>query len=139
VLVVRADHPLAKATQVELREIAMLALALPGADFGVRQILDRASAAAGLQLQPVLSSNVFETLRDFVRLGAGAAILPMRAIAQREGAEDLRMIPLVGAAFRDATIDIIVLRKRRLPRVVKAFVEHLIQEIAAPRTFAELS
>jgi DNA-binding transcriptional LysR family regulator len=139
VLVVRADHPLAEATQVELPQISSLPLALPGVDFGVRQILDRASAGAGLQLQPVLSSNVFETLRDFVRLGAGAAILPMRAVAQREGAEELRMIPLVGAAFRDATLDIIVLRKRRLPRVVKAFVERLIQEIADPHAFADLS
>lgn len=132
VLVVRADHPLALARQVELRDCVALPLALPGVDFGVRQILERASGAAGLLLQPVLSSNVFETLRDFVRLGAGASILPMRAVSQRAGAEDLRMIPLLGAAFRDATIDIIVLRKRRLPRVVKSFVDLLIQEIAAP-------
>jgi DNA-binding transcriptional LysR family regulator len=138
VLVVRADQQFAGAARVELHEIASLPLALPGADFGVRQIFDRASAAAGLQLQPVLSSNVFETLRDFVRLGAGAAVLPMRAVAQREGAEDLRIVPLAGAAFRDATIDIIVLRKRRLPRVVKSFVERLIHEIAAPRASADL-
>jgi DNA-binding transcriptional LysR family regulator len=131
ILVVRADHPLALKERVELSECVALPLALPGVDFGVRQILDRASAAAGLQLQPALSSNVFETLRDFVRLGAGASILPMRAVSQRAGAENLRMIPIVGAAFRDATIDIIVLRKRRLPRVVKAFVERLIQEIVS--------
>jgi hypothetical protein len=62
----------------------------------------------------------------------------MRAVAQREGAEDLRIVPLAGAAFRDATIDIIVLRKRRLPRVVKSFVERLIHEIAAPRASADL-
>jgi DNA-binding transcriptional LysR family regulator len=133
VLVVRADHPIANAAQVDLFEIAALSLALPGTDFGIRRIFDRESAAVGLQLQPVLSSNVFETLRDFVRLGAGAAVLPMRAVAQREGAEDLKMVPLAGKSFRDATVDIIVLRKRRLSRVARSFVDQLIQEIAAPR------
>ena len=131
VFVVRADHPLAAASRIELHEISTLPLALPGIDFGVRQILDRASAAAGFKLTPVLSSNVFETLRDFVGLGAGAAILPLRAVAHREGADNIRIIPLAGAAFQNATIDIIVLRKRRLPRVVRAFVQLLIQEIAA--------
>jgi DNA-binding transcriptional LysR family regulator len=139
VLVVRSDHVLAAASQVELREVSTLSLALPGLDFGVRQILDRACATEGLQLAPVLSSNVFETLRDFVSLGAGAAILPLRAVAHREGADRLRIIPLVGAAFQNATIDIIVLRKRRLPRVVKAFVERLIQEIAATRDATTVS
>src|SRR5258707_2424120 len=61
VFVVRADHPLAAAPRVELEEIVEFPLALPGTDFGVRQILDRASATAGLRLTPVLSSNVFET------------------------------------------------------------------------------
>ena len=139
VFVVRSDHPFATARKVELHEISTVPLALPGIDFGVRQILDRASAAAGFHLTPVLSSNVFETLRDFVALGAGAAILPLRAVAHREGADNIRIIPLAGAAFQNATIDIIVLRKRRLPRVVRAFVQLLIQEISAtrdPRTLA---
>lgn len=133
VLVVRTQDPLASASEVELREVAMLPLALPDRDFGVRQLLERASASGGFQLTPSLSSNVFETLRDFVRLGAGVAILPMRAVWRREGMEDLKMIPLAGAAFRDATIDVIVLRKRRLPRIVKTFVDCLIEEIAATR------
>lgn len=136
VLVVRSKDKLASAEQVELRDVAMLPLALPDRDFGVRQLLDRAAATGGFQLTPALSSNVFETLRDFVRLGAGVAILPMRAVWHREGIEDLKIIPLAGAAFRDATIDVIVLRKRRLPRVVKTFVDHLIEEISATRVKA---
>lgn len=129
VLVVNADDPLAKAEQVELKDIATRPLALPDLDFGMRQILERACAACGFHLNPVLSSNVFETLRNFVQLNAGAAILPMRAVARREGTQNLRIIPLAGDVFRDATIEVIVLRKRRLPRVVKAFVDNLIEEI----------
>jgi len=131
VLAVRADHPLAAAPQVTLGEIAGLPLALPDFDFGVRQILDRTAGAAGLRLTPVLSSNVFETLRDFVRCGAGAAVLPLRAVGHPHTSAELTAVPLAEAVFRDATIDVIVLRKRRLPRVVKAFVETLAAEISA--------
>ena len=56
---------------------------------------------------PVLASNAFETLRDFVRLGAGAAILPMRAAVNREGPDAFKIIPMVGKPFTDASVDIL--------------------------------
>jgi DNA-binding transcriptional LysR family regulator len=122
-LAVGPDHGLAGAASVALADLADQALALPDFDFGVRRIVDRACAAAGFRLNPVLSSNVFQTLRDFVLCGDGAAILPMRAIeaAGRSGA--LRAIPIAGSAFNDATIDVIMLRQRRLPRILRAFVD----------------
>ncbi len=116
---------------LELRALAGLRLAMPDTSFGVRRIVDRACACSGMQIAPVLSSNVFETLRDFVRCGAGAAILPMRAVARQARAGEMKAIPLADAAFRDTTLDIIVLRKRRLPRVVRAFADMLIAEIGA--------
>jgi hypothetical protein len=41
--------------------------------------------------------------------------------------------PILRAAFKDATIDVIVMRKRRLPRVVRTFAQLLIQAIGASR------
>jgi len=127
-LAVPRGHELAAAESVRLDGLAGLALALPDLDFGVRRIFDRACARAGLALKPVLTSNVFETLRDFVRTGAGVAILPMRAIARQERSEELAAVALDDADFRNTTIDIVV-RRRRLPRVVKAFVDVLVAEI----------
>jgi DNA-binding transcriptional LysR family regulator len=126
---VRVDHPLASAANVALPELANLPMAVPDFDFGIRRILDKACVGAGVHIAPVLESNDFETLRGFVRCGAGAAILPMRAVTRAEKPGALTAIAIAGSAFRDATIDIIVLRKRRLPRVVKAFADVLIGEI----------
>lgn len=131
VLVVRTDHALAAAPEADLADITAMPLALPDVDFGVRQIIDRASAVRGFRFAPVLTSNVFGTLRDFVRCGAGAAILPKRAVVRDEQAGNLKTIPLIGSMFCDATIDVVVLRKRRLPRVVKSFVDILIADIGA--------
>jgi DNA-binding transcriptional LysR family regulator len=127
-LAVPPRHALARAESVQLADVAGLALALPDLDFGIRRIFDRACARAGLAPTPVLTSNVFETLRDFVRTGAGVAILPMRAIARQERSGDLTAVPLEDPEFRNTTIDIVV-RRRRLPRVVKAFVDVLVAEI----------
>jgi hypothetical protein len=41
---------------------------------------------------------------------------------------DLTAVPLEDAEFRNTTIDIVV-RRRRPPRVVKAFVDVLVAEI----------
>jgi DNA-binding transcriptional LysR family regulator len=133
VLAVNASHPLADRREIALEDMAKLALALPDQDFGIRRILDRAAAAAGLRFMPVLASNVFETLRDFARAGSGAAILPLRATLAKVGEETLRAIPLAGPVFRDATIDVIVHRRRRSPRVVIAFAEQLVSELEAPQ------
>jgi DNA-binding transcriptional LysR family regulator len=132
---VREDHPLAQSPELGLEQLAGIPLALPDVDFGVRQIIDSAAAALGVRLEPILTSNDFEVLRSFLRAGAGAALLPMRAILRPGEGARLVAVPLTEPSFNTATIDLIVLRKRRLPRVLQAFVEALSREIAsAPST-----
>jgi DNA-binding transcriptional LysR family regulator len=130
VVLLTADHSLAAAKEIQLADLAGVNLALPDDDFGVRRIFDRATAEAGLRLNPTLSSNVFETLREFVRGGGGVAVLPARA-AGRSISPGMICVPLAGPAFQDSHIDLIVLRRRRLPRVVKAFVDVLVEAISA--------
>jgi len=129
VLVVPPGHPLASAAEVQLADVRAMPLALPDVDFGIRRIIDHACAERGIRLAPVLTSNVFGTLKDFVRCGSGVAILPSRAVARDVQAGNLKSIPLRGPIFSDATIDVLVLRKRRLPRIVKLFVDILIADI----------
>jgi len=127
-LAVAADHALAASEQLRIQDLASIRLGLPDRDLGVRRIIDEAAASAGVRLDPVLSSNDFEVLRAFVRRGSGAALLPMRAILHDGG--KLRAVPVDAGPFAAATIDLIVLRERRLPRILKAFVNALIVEIA---------
>ena len=127
VLVAHPESSFARRPRIELRELVGTPLALPDFDFGIRRLFDRACAAQGVQFEPTLISNDFGTLRGFVSRAAGLAVMPARAARIGEGG--LAVLPLGGAAFRDATIDVIVLRKRRLPRIVRAFAEVLIEEI----------
>jgi len=129
VLVVPNSHPLAGDKDVDVRNLVHWPLALPDGDSLTRKIVEEVAARSHIRLSPVLSSNSFDILRRFVQQGAGIAILPRRAVTQgaREGV--FKIVPLAAAPFRDAAINVIVLRKRRLPRVLKAFAEILVREI----------
>ena len=130
VVLAPVGHPLAGRSSLQLAEIADFPLALPDESFGVRRIVERASAKSATILTPTLSSNVFELLREFVRCGVGLALLPQRA-CRLPMLPGLCTVPLADKAFNDLTIDLIVMRKRRLPRVVQSFVDRLTEEIEA--------
>jgi DNA-binding transcriptional LysR family regulator len=130
-LAVAPGHVFAGRSEVGLEELSTITLALPDPDFGTRRMIDSAAGRLGVRLEPVLTSNDFEVLRSFVRSGSGAALLPMRAIVARDGKGELFAVPVTEPSFSGATIDLIVLRKRRLPRVLQDFVEALCKEIAS--------
>jgi DNA-binding transcriptional LysR family regulator len=133
ILAVSKTHPLANAGKAALQDLKGIPLALPDVTFGVRRIFDRAIQEAGLarDITPVVNSNSFEALRDFVRCDAGAAILPYRAMLRESTYNWLHAVSLDHPSLADTTIDVIALRKHKLPRVVTSFIEVLVHTLGA--------
>ncbi|WP_321325359.1 LysR family transcriptional regulator [uncultured Parasphingorhabdus sp.] len=131
--VVPYDHALAQNSEISLAEINDYPVALPSTDFRVRRIFDIALAEAGVRLQPHLQSNSFEALRDFVRSGAGIAVLPKGASLREQQAGRAHCIPLQGDAFKESTLDLIVYKQQRIPRLVRLFIDTLRHSIEADR------
>jgi DNA-binding transcriptional LysR family regulator len=128
-LVVPNSHPLASAKSVALKDLVGLTLALPDITFGVRRIFDRATQEAGItnSLNAAISSNLFEVLREFVRCGAGVAILPYRAVLRESTQNALQAVFIDHPALRDSTIDVIALRKHHPARIITSFIDQLLQ------------
>ncbi|MDZ4371388.1 MAG: LysR family transcriptional regulator [Phenylobacterium sp.] len=124
-VLVPPDHPLASLDAVTLMDLEPWPVALPGRSFGVRRVFDNACLAAGVNVRPRLQSNSFEALRDFVRSNTGVAVLPKGAALREEQAQRARCLPLEGEVFSDSTLDLIVYRQRRMPRLVRLFIEAL--------------
>jgi DNA-binding transcriptional LysR family regulator len=122
-LVVQHEHPLAQRRSISLSDLSDIPLALPARDFSVRQIFDEACAEAGIDFDPVMVSNAFESLRNFVICGGGGAILPWRA----GHGSDVRLanIPIDGERLRTSWLEVMTQRNRRLPRVTSLFLETL--------------
>jgi DNA-binding transcriptional LysR family regulator len=133
VLVVPADHALASARAVTIRDLKGLPIALPELNFGIRRIFDRANHNNGLEagLVPALTTNTFEAMRDFVRFKAGVAVLPRRAVMGEQEMTRLAAVPIEGDEFAQTTIDIVTLRKQRAARIVSSFIEQLVRTFNA--------
>ncbi len=122
-------HSLGELDHMPLTELARCAVALPSNNFGVRKIFDRACAEMDIVIRPRLQSNSFEALRDFVRSGVGIAVLPRRAAVHEADSRRAHCVPLLGRAFGDSTLDLIVYRQQRVPRLVRLFIETLRHSI----------
>lgn len=131
VLAVPSDHSLARTERATLQDLRGLHLALPDVTFGVRRIFDRTIEEAGLtgEIVPAVTSNSFEALRDFVHCNAGGAILPYRATLRGSTYKWLKSVSLEHPNLTETTVDVIALRKHRLPRVVTSFIELLVHTL----------
>lgn len=133
VLAVPNDHPFAGAASVQLSDLKGLMLGLPESTFGVRRVLDRACHDSGLgaALSPAFTSNSFEALRTFVEQGAGVAVLPRRAVLGAGQVRPLKGVPIAHELLTDTTIDIVILQRRRTPRVISDFIQQLVESSRA--------
>ncbi len=106
---------------VDVRGLSIAPLGLPGKDFAIRTLLDQAVLEAGASaLEPVLSSNSFEVLRDFAASGGGGVVLPARALRGKD-VDGLDIATIRDPHLRPTHVRIIALKSRRLPRVVDLF------------------
>ena len=84
IVLVRPDHPLAKATQLGLRELASHPIITYTFGFTGRSKLDQAFAAHGLRPDVVLTAVDADVIKTYVRLGLGAGIVADLAYDPKE-------------------------------------------------------
>lgn len=133
VAIMAADHPLAAGTTVRLRDCANYPLALPDRSYGGRQLLDEATSRSSYRFEPVVESNSFEFLRNYVRfeqaitfqieIGAPATLRDRHGLIARP--VDLRDIPSARLAMGQ-------LRGRALPVAAAKFAEQLARRLTSP-------
>jgi DNA-binding transcriptional LysR family regulator len=117
-----------RAASVSMRELAAIGLALPAPDFGITRLLDAAARSEGVKLVPVLSSNSFEALRQFVLSGGGGAVLPGRMLDQRRDPM-LKFTPIKDKYLEHTDIEMMMLPKRRQSRILRLFRDRLVRSL----------
>ena len=78
------DHHLASRRRIHLRDITQLPFVDLPPEWTVRQLVDRAFAAAALQRRGAIEVNDVNTCLELVRRGVGVTILPESAQARTE-------------------------------------------------------
>jgi LysR family transcriptional regulator, cyn operon transcriptional activator len=92
-LVVGRDHPLAQRRTVRLAELDRRPMALLGAEFSTRRLIDRYFAEAGAQPDVICETNSIEVMLGAVMQSRLATIIPEKALSGDKGA-NIRVLPL---------------------------------------------
>ena len=84
VAVVAADHALAKRRHLRMRELAKYPMALLAQKYCTRQLIDRAMAEAGTQVEAKVEMNSVDSILSTVRRTQLVTLLPTLALCQRD-------------------------------------------------------
>ena len=122
VLVVRPDHPFARAGRIDVAEIAHVQLILFDRTSSYYDITNALFRKAGVVPRGVTEVDNIEAAKRMVERGLGVALLPGTAVADALAAGTLSEIDLIGA---DAIRRRIVAVERLGPRPMSPFVATL--------------
>jgi DNA-binding transcriptional LysR family regulator len=122
--VMARDHPLAGRAELRLRDCLAFDLVLPGPQFGVRGLLDRAAQRLGRRLEPVLETESFEMVRHYAAYaGCIGFQIPVGLCA--EARPDLAFIPLSERDLAGGELLLGHLRGRSLPVAALKFARQV--------------
>ncbi|KNX36810.1 LysR family transcriptional regulator [Luteipulveratus halotolerans] len=95
VLATPLGHPLAGARSVRMEQVEGCSFVAMPREYGMRQILDEACAAAGFEPQVVVECQDLHTVAGLVSAGIGVALLPEEHTTRYPA--DVAITPLAGA------------------------------------------
>ncbi|MFJ4396875.1 LysR family transcriptional regulator [Pseudomonas sp. NPDC089396] len=124
-LIVHRDSRLAERSLVSLQDIARESLVLPGANFRVRELLDAACKAQGLNIEPTLTSNSLAVILDFVRSGLGATLLAELPLIDEIKGGTFKALAIDCAQMNATDIQIVTRRGRTLDDVSRALATEM--------------
>jgi LysR family cys regulon transcriptional activator len=135
-VVVPAGHPLTRARQLTLEDIARWPIVTYSTEFAGRSRIDQTFAAAGLILDVVLTAIDSDVIKTYVELGLGVGIIASVAFdAKRDRA--LRQLQ-TDALFPVNTTRVALRRGVYLREIVLAFVEAFSPELDTARVQAAM-
>ena len=124
VLMIR-DHPLARRSNLRLRDCLAYPLALGDASLAGRALIEQVLAQASFDLDPRLVCNSVETMKAFARMNRGICFQFRKPGEALIPPGDMIALPLVDPPLQQAKLILATRRGRVLPIAAATFVEHL--------------
>ncbi|USA43188.1 LysR family transcriptional regulator [Spongiibacter taiwanensis] len=115
-VIVAADHPLAKVEEVTPAMLSPYTAIPPGLNTYTGQIIKDLFDAQGLQMTIGMSTNYLETIKVMVEIGLGWSILPLTLVDDGVVALPLKGMPL------SRTLGCVHHRSRSLSNAAQAFI-----------------
>jgi DNA-binding transcriptional LysR family regulator len=132
VLVVPPDHPFASREEVPLRDLGRETFVAHNARTPARTHIFELFAKHRTPLNIAIELATLETIKDFVRLGAGLAILPRLSVRDALDAGTLVEVPVKGLAI-EKVLRMVYRKEENLSHAARAFLA-LVRERDIPAT-----
>ena len=128
------DHPLARRPSIQLSDLTAFPIAVPTLDTTARRVFDAACQAEGIIIEPTLTANILSALLPFVRRTRGIALMSALSVQTPVRLGELVCIPVRSRASLIRGIQVQVMRDRKLPHAVQAFLRQLIAALPSVRS-----
>ncbi len=124
VLIAHPNHPLARKTEIELRELAGQRFIGFDPDIPTRKAVDQIFRDNKLEIEPVMEFDNIETVKRAVEIDHGIAIVPMATVQQEIAQGSLKAVRFKS---KDFTRPLAILHRkgRVLTPAMKKFIEVL--------------
>ncbi len=126
--VMSQGHPLASRKTLRLRDCLEFDLVLPAQQFGVRMLLDQASARLGRKLEPVLETDSFDMVRHFAAYGQGIGFQIPVGLNTRARPE-MAFVPIAETDVRGGELFLGHLKGRTLPVAALKFASQVVSAL----------
>ncbi|CAN7391017.1 LysR family transcriptional regulator [Phenylobacterium sp. LjRoot225] len=125
VAIMAHDHPLAGRATLRLRDLADYEIALPGASFGGREIIEQILAKTSMRLNVMAEANSFSVLADLVR-GSELVTFQIEIGALKHSSDpELAIRPVDDVDLAHGPLVLGQLKGRALPLPAAKFAEQL--------------
>jgi DNA-binding transcriptional LysR family regulator len=124
VLITHPHHPLAKRTEVEVKDLTGQKFIGFDPDIPTRKAVDMIFREHKLEIEPVMEFDNIETVKRAVEIDHGIAIVPQATVSQEQKQGTLAVLPFKG---RDFTRPLAILHRkgRVLTPAMRKFIETL--------------
>jgi len=123
--IVAPRHPLASRRKCRLADIVDYRVVLPDRSFGIRQLVDRVSAAGRLELRTALETNTLAFAWRLVLRTDYVTFLPMDSVRAEVADRRLVAVPLEDPLLRATRVTLVASASRTLSVAAERVVESL--------------
>ena len=132
VLITHPQHPLAKRTEIELRELQGHKFIGFDPDIPTRKAVDHIFRENKLEIEPVMEFDNIETVKRAVEIDHGIAVVPLATVMQEGRQGSLAIVTFKGKEFT-RPLAILHRKGRVLTPAMKKFIETLSLDLTETR------
>jgi DNA-binding transcriptional LysR family regulator len=132
VLITHPQHPLAKRTEIELRELQGHKFIGFDPDIPTRKAVDHIFRENKLEIEPVMEFDNIETVKRAVEIDHGIAVVPLATVLQEGRQGSLSIVTFKGKEFT-RPLAILHRKGRVLTPAMKKFIETLSLDLTDTR------